>query len=225
MVIRNRKKEYAKSKIDKKQKSILKEKVRHSFLKLKNVKNRREVSLNIQKDPGIYLCVRDIDGLPLGNHHFFMIIGNKNLKLFGNQIMKEEEGIYFCTFGGFPGKYLTERINYASDVMSVREGLNPELLQWWRADYDFESHRVNELNENDFDKILDAFNIYFINQRNNNVPEYNMNKANCITWCNSFLKSLDIPEEKIKNYRNFTGVNWSDKEIFDTIYFKEVINK
>lgn len=199
------------------------ETARFAYLQIRKNKKRRNTRLNTKKDKGVYWCTRDLDGSPMGNHHFLLLIGDKDLEIFGDYIMKEENRNYFYTFGGFDNDFLWQIVNNPSDVTAVREGLNPDLVYWWKPDYDFESHHIDEFTEADFNHIIKHLNNYYLNQENGKVPKYNMRNCGCATWMNILLKSLGVSKEKRKQYADFKGVDWAENDAFDTKYFKQII--
>ncbi len=165
---------------------------------------------------GGYWCARDLKSSPIGNHHFFLLVVDKDMEIFGNNKVNEKDKVMFYTFGGFDKGKLKEIVNNDTDVKSVNEK-----TKWWKPDLDIEAHKIIEIKDEDFNNIIDKMSNYDYNQDNKGVPKYTLSNSNCASWVNVFLESIGIPQYLREKYGEFRGVDWGEEDAFDPKYFKE----
>lgn len=182
---------------------------------------------------GVYWCSRDLDGSPLGNHHFLLFIGDKNMSIFPGKSPVEEEGYYFMTASAGGEQFnptdwgkLQMHINHKSDIQAVLEGINPdEYTSWYKADYDIEAHKINELSVSSFSTISGYLKNYSDNQNDKNIEGYDLDDNNCATWVNTLLKTMGVSESRREQYGEFDGIDWGEEESFSSDYFLYRLSK
>lgn len=184
-------------------------------------------------DKGIYWCARDLDTnlTPAGNHHFLLIVGDKDMPAYPNSSINKKDNNFFFTAsagaenGGNPNNWgrLYMHINESADIKSVNEAIGGTV--WHKPDYDIEYHKIEELSERDFPQLISYLKNYHVNQDSHLVRNYDITSSNCSTWMNSLMKAMGISDNKRENYGEFTGIDWGEEDLINTDYFTKNLNR
>lgn len=170
----------------------------------------------------VFWCARDLNGVAWGNHHFILIYLSPVYGLPPLTVLAEK-GVRFVTLGGFKvGANLEFKANEASDVKSVREGLNPSKRSWWRADYDIERHRVPSPLSSDQQfavKLVQQAQAYKVNTQTKPV-KYSLANENCAAWVNTMFKVAGVKKAARTNHGEFFGIDWGEEDLIDESLFK-----
>lgn len=154
-------------------------------------------------DEGVYWCARDLDGPPIGNHHFILLVCPDATGLFSSKLPKQEDTpdgtIHFYTVGAFKKDgtlpdLLKVEVNQDTDVKAVREYVDPdEHTSPLKPDLDLEAHKVNPPSGS-----LDSFRRTVIqlttNFESKGDIQYSLIDENCAAWINTLFKIAGVSD-------------------------------
>ena len=179
-------------------------------------------------DEGVYWCARDLDGSPIGNHHFILIIALDTTGGFDEESVLTEDAsdgtTYFYTVGGFKGAdgipdLLKMIVNDESDVKAVREYLDPEEhTSLLTPDYDLEAHLVTPPSgsvENLIEKVIQLAT----NFKSKGDIQYNLIDENCSAWINTLFKVAGISEAERLELGEFFGIDFGEEDLIPEEFF------
>ena len=176
----------------------------------------------------VYWCARDLQGLPIGNHHSILLICPDDLNRFEIPPIKEDipnGRILFYTIGAFNGDdghpdLLTAKVNNESDVKSVLEYLCPEkYTSPMKPDLDFEPHMINPSTDSvsSFrDLVVKLTKIY----QSKGQVIYSVRDANCASWINTLFYVAGVSDAERKAAGDFLGVDVGAGSLIPDKYFK-----
>lgn len=182
-------------------------------------------------DKGVYWCARDLDGIPIGNHHFILIVAPNTTGGFdGESVLTEDapEGTtYFYTVGGFkklgiiidPTEVIKMVVNEKSDVKAVREYLDPEEhTNALTPDYDLEAHLVTPPSSSVETFIKQVVQLA-TNFKAKGEIEYNLIDENCSAWINTLFKVAGISEAERLELGEFFGIDFGEEDLIPEEFF------
>jgi len=176
----------------------------------------------------VYWCARDLQGLPIGNHHFILLIYPDDLNRFEIPPIKEDMQngrVLFYTIGAFKGDdghpdLLTAKVNNESDVKSVLEYLCPvKYTSPIKPDLDFEPHMINPSTDSisSFrDLVVKLTKIY----QSKGQVVYSVRDANCASWINTLFYVAGVGDAELKAAGDFLGVDGGEDSLIPDEYFK-----
>ncbi|MCK5612960.1 RHS repeat protein [Candidatus Pacearchaeota archaeon] len=169
-------------------------------------------------------ATRDIAGLPVGNHHFILIIPD-NPGDFPKEKLVDMGGgqLGFTLDAGNISGRLQYRFNDENNTAAVRESFN-NTQRWYKPDLDFKGHKVaapSSMTDTAFIKLLlsQASN-YAANEASANIA-YNLRGPNCATWVNSMFGPAGISGADRIRLGEFFGFDWGEEESLGERYFKK----
>ncbi|AFY67273.1 hypothetical protein [Geitlerinema sp. PCC 7407] len=180
-------------------------------------------------DEGVYWCARDLDGSPIGNHHFILLVCPDATVLFSGKPPVQEdtpEGmVYFYTVGAFKGSpgipdLLKAIVNQDTDVKAVREYVDPgEHTSPLKPDLDLEPHKVNPPSGSlsSFRKLVIQLTTNFESKGN---IRYSLIDENCAAWINTLFKIAGVSEADREKAGEFFGIDWGEEDLIPEEFFK-----
>jgi hypothetical protein len=172
--------------------------------------------------PGVYWGVRDLSGVPLGNHHYLLIV-LEDTEDWGDtttQISPLQRGVILAGFNGQreqgePEGKLVLRVNAADDLAAVQELLGPS--QWWGPGWDAELNRVaapEGMTEQQFLQTLIERTAAY--QRNTSCGpssqvDYALTSCNCASWVDGLLRASGVSTYRRREASDFWGINWGEE--------------
>ena len=185
-------------------------------------------------DKGVYWCARDLDGIPIGNHHFILIVAPNTTGGFdGESVLTEDasEGTtYFYTIGAFKKenedlKFIKVSINQNADVQAVREYLDPdEHTNPIEPDFDLEPHFVAPPSgsiENFISSVVQLAVNYKSKEDNIEYPPipYSLIDENCSAWINTLFKVAGIGKSEREELGEFFGIDFGEEDLISEEFF------
>lgn len=185
---------------------------------------------NTSEIEGVYWTARDLDGSPLGNHHFILIIwkNKSSAELACSRYAdigatykscKNEKGltIYYTTVGiGKDSDFMKVTFTSGADKQAVNEIINPDkYVKWYKPDYDCEAHEVNFWSGSTIrhpdayyfaETLLYRVMFFVINFNKGYKAPYSLWNQNCQSWVNTLLLRLGITESTRAAIRDFAGI-------------------
>jgi hypothetical protein len=177
---------------------------------------------------GVYWCARDIQGLPIGNHHFILLICPKDIDRFEIPAIREDAPhgrVLFYTIGAFKGDdgdsgLLAAKVNNESDVKSVLEYIHPEQhTSPMVPDLDLESHMIKSPSDS-----LSTFRDTIVNltktyQAKGQVS-YSISDGNCASWVNTLFYVAGVSDAERKAAGDFFGIDVGADSLIPDKYFR-----
>jgi hypothetical protein len=177
---------------------------------------------------GVYWCARDLDGPPIGNHHFILLVCPDTTVLFSGKPPKQENTpdgtVYFYTVGAFKKDgilpdLLKVEVNQDTDVKAVREYVDPdEHTSPLKPDYDLEPHLVNPPSgsSSDFMKAVVQLSINFESKGH---IQYSLIDENCAAWINTLFKIAGVSDADREKAGEFFGIDWGEEDFIPEDFF------
>ena len=174
----------------------------------------------------VYWAARDLNGPPVGNHHFVLIVLDEGETLPGIPTKIEIVGskvVRFVTLGAFKvdGRLKFEANNNA-DVTSMREYTDPgEHVSWYKADFDMERNAVSVAGKTGIElarQLVQFANNYVKNEDKSNVA-YDLANENCSAWVNSILKKAGVTSAARVKAGEFFGFDWGEEDAVPATLF------
>lgn len=177
---------------------------------------------------GVYWRARDLDGSPIGNHHFILLVCPDTGELFSNKAPEQEDTpngtVYFYTVGAFKGSpgipdLLRVIVNQDTDVKAVREYVDSdEHTSPLKPDYDLEPHLVNSPagSSSDFMEIVVQLAINFESKGD---IQYSLIDENCAAWINTLFKIAGVSDADRKDAGEFSGIDWGEEDLIPEDFF------
>ena len=175
--------------------------------------------------PGVYWCARDMGYMmPVGNHHFILVVLNQSGELFGQPTLSEKfgEGVIFFATVSTTKMYgeIGVVINGDSDVEAVREYVDPkEHTSLLESDFDMRAHFVPAPDE-DIEKLVADIERLTKNFAGHSpgIP-YSLLDENCACWVNTLFKVAGLPKELRVELGEFSGVDWGEEDLMNEKFF------
>jgi hypothetical protein len=185
----------------------------------------------IMSERGVYWACRDLDGAPLGGHHFVLIYLAPNMAIPrpARQREGDQEFITLCGNQSPKGDLFFDP-NNAADVQSVRESLNPKKQGMFS--YSLEEHKVKPPNGGGvwgfaMDLIKRA---YLYDERAGRTlvqPHFDLNPGfiksgnggNCACWTNALFKAAGVSRAERGHLGEFRGIDWGEEDESLANYF------
>lgn len=176
----------------------------------------------------VYWGVRDLDGVPIGNHGFIVIVPD-DPSAFANDpnMVGLYDGKTGTTLGGHKSNTdcLVGIRNQKADIASVREHNDRDRYSKransdkYKSGWSYEEHEVKPpsgMSDTDFIRqLIDASENY----NTHSPPAYTLPNANCHTWVNTLLKSAGVPESARNAAGEFGGIDWGEEDLIDESLF------
>ena len=168
----------------------------------------------------VHWCARDLASSPVGNHQFILIYMDP---IYGLPPFSplEEKGIKFMTLGAFNvGGSLKFRENEPSDVLSVREFINPKKRGWF-SDLDLAKHRVTSPLGSDqrlAETLVKQATAFKVKTQAENI-KYSLANNNCSAWVNTMFKCAGVSLANRKSYGEFFGIDWGEEDLLEEAFF------
>lgn len=168
-------------------------------------------------DVHVYWAARDLDGPPVGNHHFVLITFDESVAFppIPTQMEKGQRFITLAAVKSADGKgNLVFAANQRADVTSVREFINPdEHVSWYKADFDMEQHEVTPVgNALTFaQRLVQLAQVFDRNSKTSPIP-YSLRDENCAAFVNTLLKLAGVPATQRLDLGEFSGVDWGEED-------------
>jgi len=169
----------------------------------------------------IYWAVRDLDGVPWGNHHFILIILGEKESMMRTKT-QEEDGTKFVTLAGHEkGGNLVLIANQKADIDSVKEVIDPSLITGW-SDFDMEKHSISPPTGGGLSFAWEIERLAYNYERNTatTAVPYDLGDVNCATWINTLLKVAGISQSERSTAGEFSGIDWGEEQLLDESLFK-----
>lgn len=193
---------------------------------------------------GIYWSSRDVDPLPVGNHHFITFVYESKeqadrmaAKGFIENFSEENDQgltVYFTTMGVDKDKKtkgIVIKSSPKSDRKSIKEIAKEENTSAFSYDRDFQGHRVPcnlaspafSSNEELMEAILERVNNFNAHFNAGDRISYSLIDENCACIVNSIFKVLGYPDGIRHELGEFWGVDWGEEDLVPDRYFEEMI--
>jgi len=165
----------------------------------------------------VYWAVRDLDGIPVGNHHLIIIKFesfksasvfqkiHKIIYIHEQSQFKDEH--YFMTIATFNEDILKCKFNQKADIQSMKEDILP---QWSLSDFDLEAHIVYPPNNMKFHQFIEKIITLAKNYRSNELLkpiDYTKSEYNCAAWVNALFKKAGISKDERRKKSDFFGLD------------------
>lgn len=179
-------------------------------------------------DEGVYWCARDLESIPIGNHHCILLVCPDTTVLFTGKLPKQEDTpdgiIYFYTVGAFKKDtilpdLLKVEVNQDTDVKAVREFVDPdEYTSPFTPDLDLEAHKVNPPSGSfsDFEKTVVQLVANF--EAKGDI-QYALIDENCAAWINTLFKVAGVSNAERKELGEFFGIDWGEEDLIPEEFF------
>ncbi len=169
----------------------------------------------------IYWAVRDLDGVPWGNHHFILIILGEKEHMGRTQIQTEGTQRFVTLAGHEQGGNLVLIANQKADVDSVKEIINPSLITGW-SDFDLEKHSISPPTGGtlSFAWKIELLAYKYESNTQATPVEYGLWNFNCATWINTLLTVAGVPQSERSTAGEFSGIDWGEEDGLDENLFK-----
>jgi len=169
----------------------------------------------------IYWAVRDLDGVPWGNHHFILIVlGDKEFMM--RTKFEEEGGQRIVTLAGHNvGGNLALIANQKADIDSVKEVINPNYNKGW-SDFDLEKHSLTPPTGGglSFAWEIERLAYNYENNTKTSPVDYDLWDRNCATWINTLLSVAGISQSVRNKAGEFSGIDWGEEDTLNEDLFK-----
>lgn len=178
---------------------------------------------------GVYWCARDLDRLPIGNHHFILLICPDITALFDGKSPLIEDTpngtVYFYTVGAFKGApgipdLLKAIVNEGSDVKSVREYVDPDQhTDPLTPDLDLEPHLVKPPSGSvsNFRNEVIRLSVNFASK---GEIKYSLIDENCAAWINTLFAIAGVSDADRKEAGEFSGIDWGEEDFIPKKFFE-----
>jgi len=168
----------------------------------------------------VYLCARDLDGSPIGNHQFLYIAPSSGRRCWPRAIFPTREGF---TLGGFKEDdgCMRLQVNQEADVASVRELMAPcwyhcglRASERYKSGWSGECKKVPlppGMSEKSFiDRLLACASQY---EKNSNAESgccvrYDIRYRNCQSFAQGLLACAGVDAETACTLGDMAGVDW-----------------
>lgn len=177
---------------------------------------------------GVYWCARDLDGSPIGNHHFILLVCPDAGDLFSSKSPEQEDTldgmVYFYTVGAFKGSpripdLLSVIVNQGTDVKAVREYVDPdEHTSPLKPDYDLEPHLVNPPSGSSADFMKKVVQLA-TNFESKGDIQYSLIDDNCAAWINTLFKIAGVSDADREEAGEFSGIDWGEEDFIPEEFF------
>lgn len=175
----------------------------------------------------VYWAARDLKILPVGNHHFILVVPDNP-----DELPEEIQKMLVDLGGGKKGFTLAAsrspdgRLQFESnndtDRQSVREHFDPEEHVTWLPDYDLEKNEVEPpkgMTETEFiERQVQLAQNYETNEAQNNV-EFDTSDQNCAAWANTMFKIAGVGEHEREEAGDFFGFDQGEEYLLDESLF------
>ncbi|MBD2247336.1 hypothetical protein [Nostoc sp. FACHB-888] len=182
-----------------------------------------------QLNAGVYWCARDLEGSPIGNHHFILLVNPDATDRFSDESLLQEDTpdgtTYFYTIGAFKGAdgvpdLLKMIVNQPTDVQSVREYLDPdEHTSLLTPDYDLEPHQITPPTGSVENFIATVIQLA-TNYKTKGDIQYSLIDENCAAWVNTLFKVAGVSDASREEAGEFSGVDWGEEDFIPEEFFQ-----
>lgn len=190
----------------------------------------------------VYWCARDLNGGPVGNHHFILIVyANLNAAQYAANcfdlhfvsVQNALSTLYFCTLSSVEDYRGHTRlgINEAADIRAVKRWVDPhQRRHWYRSQYPMEQFelspcRRNKVQERDklderslVQRVANAALYFDVNPN----EQYSLLDEGCGTWVNSLLRAVGYARSYRYGKFGFAGVDHTDSNLLPESVFRPV---
>jgi hypothetical protein len=177
-----------------------------------------------QKETGmaeVFWATRDLDGPPLGNHHFILIFLDFKESLLRTKA-EFSSGQKFVTLAGHKSEgNLIFLANQRADVESVKEVLDPTTATGW-SDFDMEKHKINPPEGGGWSLSVKIEELAYKYEKNaaSSPVDYALFNENCSAWVNTLLKVAGISEHDRTTAGEFSGIDAGEEDLLDESLFE-----